>query len=212
MRRMDPRRFRVVTALAIVCALAFTAGAGTPKKKRQENPPKVEESIADLAYIASASDLKLEGVGLVVGLDNTGVDPPPSWYRQKLVDDMRKAGIERANDWLKDPRVSMVVVRMTVPAGASTRDRLDVQVELPPASGTKSLAGGYLLQCRLREVMVLGGVPKEGADAAFAQGPVMIGNAANAEDPKVGRVLGGGRIRKEVPFQLILKENRKSFR
>ncbi|MGE3818244.1 MAG: hypothetical protein AB7I30_02310, partial [Isosphaeraceae bacterium] len=84
MRRSDPWRFRAVTALVAVCSLSLAVGAGSPKKKRSDaDPPKVEESISDLAYIASATDVKLEGVGLVVGLDGTGVDAPPSWYRQK---------------------------------------------------------------------------------------------------------------------------------
>ena len=189
------------------------AGAGGPKKKRVEpDPPKVEEAVGDLTYIQAHAGTKLEGVGLVVGLENTGVDPPPSYYRQKLLDEMKKAGVENANAWLRDPRVSMVIVRMTIPAGVSTTDRLDAEVELPPGSGTKSLAGGRLLECRLREVMVLGGVPKEGPEAATVQGPVMTGSADEPDDLKVGRVLGGGRVRKEVPFQLILNENRKSGR
>ena len=46
----------------------------------------------------------------------------------------------------------MVIVRLMIPIGVNTKDRLDVQVEVPPACGTTSLAGGYLMQTRLREV------------------------------------------------------------
>ena len=213
MWRVDPRRFRGVAALAAITALAMLAGATPPKKKRPEPPPpKVEETIADLAYISTQAEVKLEGVGLLVGLDDTGVDPPPSVNRKKLVDEMQKAGVEKANELLKNPKFAMVLVHMKIPPGVSTTDRLDVDIELPPASGTTSIANGYLLQTRLREVMVLGGVPKEGQDAGFAQGPVMIGNTAKPTDPKVGRVLGGGRVRRDLPYQLILKENRRSFR
>ena len=48
-------------------------------------------------------------------------------------------------------------MRLTIPVGVSPKDRLDVQVEVPPACGTKSLAGGYLLMTRLREVLLAGG-------------------------------------------------------
>jgi hypothetical protein len=198
--------------LAAVSALAL-AGAGLPKVKRAEPPPpKVEETITDLAYINRGTEIKLEGVGLVVGLDNTGVDPPPSWYRQKLVDEMRKANVENPNRLLKDPQVSMVIVRLTLPSGVGPSDRLDAEIELPPACPTKSLQGGYLLSTSLREVMVLGGSPKEGPDAAVAQGPVMIGSLKEPTNVKVGRVLGGARVKKEFPYQLILKESRKGFR
>ena len=103
-------------------ALALV-GAGSPQEEAAEPPPpKVEETVGDLAYIVSSGEIKLEGVGLVVGLDNTGVDPPPSWYREKLVDEMRKAGVENPNEMLEDPRCSMVIVRLTIPTGV-TPDR-----------------------------------------------------------------------------------------
>ena len=46
----------------------------------------------------------------------------------------------------------------------------------------------------------------------LAQGPVMIGTPAKPNDPKVGRVLGGGKVKKDHPFTLVIKENRESFR
>jgi flagellar basal body P-ring protein FlgI len=212
MRRRDLSRARAVAALAAVGTLALiVAGAGPLSKKRSEPPPpKAEETVGDLASVVRRPDTKLEGVGLVVGLDNTGADPPRSSYRDKLIAEMRKDQVDRPNELLKNPKVSMVLVHMTVPAGVSPSDRLDVEVEVPPACGTRSLAGGYLLQTRLREVTVLDDRALNGNEAAFAQGPVMIGSAGRPTDAKVGRVLGGGRVRREVPFRLILKENRQS--
>src|SRR5262249_2942841 len=107
---------------------------------------------------------------------------------------------------------SMVIVRLKVPTGVSTSDRLDVELEVPPACATKSLAGGYLLRCRLKESMVLGGTPREGPEHAWAQGPVMIGTESKPDNPKVGRVRGGAGGKKDPPFPLIIKETRRSFR
>lgn len=212
MRRTELRPGQALAVLAAVTALALV-GAGSARKKRYEPPlPKVEETVSNLASIVSRAETKVEGVGLVVGLENTGSDPPPSWYRQKLLEEMRKAGVENANKMLADPRMSMVIIRATIPTGVGPTDRLDIEVETPPASGTTSLAGGYLLQTRLREVLIAGGTPKEGPEQAIAEGPIMIGTPAQPDNPKVGRALGGARVKKEVPFSLVLKENRRSFR
>ncbi len=39
----------------------------------------------------------------------------------------------------------------------------------------------------------------------------MLGTPAKPNDPKVGRVLGGGRIKKDYPYTLVIKENRESY-
>jgi hypothetical protein len=212
MWRTASRRGWALTGLAWITALALV-GAGSPKKKRSEPPPpKVEETIKDLAWVYSTGEVKLEGVGLVFGLDNTGGDPPPSWYRQKLVDEMRKAQVENPNMILKDKRFSLVIVRAKIPTGTTPNDRIDVELELPPACGTTSLAGGYLLQTRLREILIAEGKPKEGSDYALAQGPVLIGTSADPNNPKVGRVLGAARIKKTLPFTLVINDNRRSIK
>jgi flagellar basal body P-ring protein FlgI len=213
MWRTVPRRPRAHGALVAIAALALVhTGAGPGKKIKEGLPPKVQETVGDIAYVVSRGEMKVEGVGLVVGLDNTGVDPPSTWHRKQLVDEMSKAGVEKAEKLLTNPQVSMVIVRLTIPVGVGPKDRLDVQVEVPPACGTTSLAGGYLLTTRLRELLLAGGSPKESFDVAFAQGPVMIGTPAKPNDPKVGRVLGGGKVKKDHPYTLVVRENRESFR
>ncbi len=211
MRRIDVRRGRALTAVAAVTALALV-GAGTSKKRKESPPPKVEETISNLAYVYSSAETKVEGVGLVVGLDKTGANPPQSYYRQKLLDEMRKAGVEDANRKLSDPNVSMVIVKATIQTGVRPTDRIDVELETPPASGTTSLVNGYLLQCRLRPVLIAGGTVKEDHELAIAEGPVMVGTLAKPGNLKVGRILGGARVKKEVPFTLVIKENRRSVR
>ncbi|WP_165223956.1 flagellar basal body P-ring protein FlgI [Aquisphaera insulae] len=211
MRRFIPGGTRALQALAILLALAQVQ-ADAASKKKEPPPPKVDETVGDLAFVPQAGETKVEGVGLVAGLENTGADPPPSWWRTQLVEEMGKANVEHPNRILANPQFSMVIVRMTIRTGATPEDRFDVELEVPPACGTKSLAGGYLMMTRLREVMVAGGSPRASQDLALAQGPVMIGNDKDSTNPKVGRVLGGGKIKKETPFTLVIMENRRSFR
>jgi flagellar basal body P-ring protein FlgI len=217
MRPMVPRSPWALGALVALAALALVQlGAGdtkNSKKKHDGAPPKVQETVGDLAYVVSKGEMKVEGVGLVVGLDNTGADPPPSWYRKQLVDEMSKAGVEKAEKVLASPQVSMVLVHLTIPVGIDPKDPLDVQVEVPRACATKSLAGGYLISTRLREVMIAPGRgPQESFALASARGPVMLGTPAKPDDPKFGRVLGGGRAKKAYPYTLVIKENRESIR
>ncbi|MFO0891815.1 MAG: flagellar basal body P-ring protein FlgI [Isosphaeraceae bacterium] len=218
MWRLIPGETWVTRTLVILLVLAQAQSspnlmAAAPKKNKATPVVlKRDETVGDLAYVLQGGEIKVEGVGLVAGLENTGADPPPSWWRNQLVDEMSKAGVEHASKLLGNPQFSMVLVRMVIPAGANPQDRLDIEVEVPPACGTTSLAGGYLMATRLREVMIAGGAPRTGADLAIAQGPVMIGNAKDPNNPKAGRVLGGGRVKKESPFTLVIKDKRKSIR
>ena len=56
-------------------------------EKDKEFETKVETPmVGDYAGFANLNLVTLQGVGLVVGLDGTGGDPPPSGYRAILAD------------------------------------------------------------------------------------------------------------------------------
>jgi hypothetical protein len=212
MRRTYSARGAALAALALLTALTLL-GAGDPKKKKAPEPPapKIDENIGTVAVVISG-ELPVEGVGLVVGLANTGSNPPPSTMRTRLLNDMRKARVEHPDQWLDQPGCSMVVVRAVLPNGLTTRDPIDVDIELPPASGTTSLAGGRLLATELAPVMKTAQGDKEGKVFAIAGGPIMTGNLADPKDLKVGRVLGGGRVKTDIPYNLVIKDDRRSAR
>lgn len=212
------RRLCAGHALALGClifaAAALGGSAGPTRKPTTEpkKPLKSEEAIGDIAEISSASEVRIEGVGLVVHLDNTGSDPEPSYYREKLLDEMRKAGVESADKLLASKTTSLVLVSGRIPAGVTKQDRLDVELELTPSSTTTSLAGGWLVATRLTEMLVVKGQAHTGSPLATAGGPVMIGSESKPDDPKVGRVLGGCRVKKDMPYALMIDKNHRSIR
>src|SRR4051794_40015026 len=77
MRRTDSWR---ATALTIAAAALIPVGA---TKKKDVPDPKIEETVASVANIIG-NTIKVEGVGLIVGLDDTGSEPSASWYTKKL--------------------------------------------------------------------------------------------------------------------------------
>jgi len=204
----------VVAVVAMATLAGHEVGAAAPLgKKRSSAPqPKEDETVGDLANVFKGGEIVVEGVGLVAGLENTGGDIPPSWFRTQLVDEMSKAGVEHASEVLQSKRFAPVVVRMRIPTGAAPKDQFDVEVETPPASAAKSLSGGFLMLTRLREHLVAGGTPRTGSDLALAMGPVMTGSAKDLNDLKSGRVLGGGRVKTDYPYKILLGENKRSIR
>jgi flagellar basal body P-ring protein FlgI len=214
MRQTDRRGVSALGTCGAIVALVL-AGAGPldkdKDKKKAEPPLKVEETVGDLADVVSAKEIRVEGVGLVIGLDGTGSDPEPSYYRAQLLNEMRKAGVHDAESkYFKSGTTSLVLVKARIPTGVGPKDPFDVVVELTPASTTKSLAGGFLMRTRLSVQGMVKGEVLQGQEMASAYGPVLIGSAAKPDDPRVGRVLGGGRVKKEVPYTLVIRDNRKS--
>jgi len=220
---MRRQNFRRAAALGLfAAALAPSLGGhvrGDDKKpatakKKETIVLKIDETVGELAKVPPLTEIKVEGVGLVVGLDNTGSNPSPTGWRTKLKERMQKAGLENSEKWLASPTTSLVIVRGKVPAGITTEDVFDVEVELDPASTTTSLAGGQLIMTELFRVEYgsKGEILPQGQLMGRVSGSVMTGSTAKPEDLKSGQILGGGRSKDDLPYILIVNEKRKSAR
>ena len=120
---------------------------------KDDSKPKVEEFgedefetkietplIGEYTNVTGLNSIVLQSVGLVVGLDGTGGDPPPSSSRTLLREDMVRRGVESPNEILRSRDTALVVVRAYLPPmvrdGTRNRkaDTFDVEVRLPANS------------------------------------------------------------------------------
>ncbi len=83
--------------------------------------------VGDYTTFTGLHRVILEGVGLVVGLNGTGGDPPPSTYRETLVDDMRRRNIREWKEIIRSPDTALVVVRAYLPPLIAKGDKFDVR-------------------------------------------------------------------------------------
>ncbi len=149
-------------------------------------------------YISIGGDTvrMVQGVGLVVGLDGTGEDPPATPQRKMLLEEMRRRKVEDPESLLSSPNTALVVVTAYIPPLIRKGDPMDVEIKLPEGSQTTSLRGGRLMPCFLREYTFLGdeGGLKEGREMGISLGPIVV--KGDEEDPSglvVGVIPGGGK-------------------
>src|SRR5712692_3885159 len=153
--RVAAKRSSILGAFLSGILLAGPTGCAhqqTRMQKPDENEKdKTSEvkTIRDVASFANTDSVQVSGVGIVAGLEGTGGDPPPGGYRDMLLNDLRKRGVENAKDVLASPNNAMVLVTARIPAGARKGDSVDVDVIIPPGSKATSLRGGYLKDCPL---------------------------------------------------------------
>ena len=173
---------------------------------------RTNEKIADVAEPLGFGQKTVEGVGLVVGLAGTGSEPRPSAYRSKLETEIKRIPELKAADILGDPlkQNSLVVVRATISAGMTPQDELNIEVLLPPDSETSSLEGGFLVGTWLHEVGIASGGQLDGKQWVYGYGPVLTGSEEEPDNVKTGQILGGGRIKQEVPYILLIGERYRS--
>lgn len=187
-------------------------------EKDKEFETKVETPmVGDYAGFANLNLVTLEGVGLVVGLDGTGGDPPPSSYREILADDMRRRGIDDPETILRSPNTALVIVRAYLPPMIRKGEAFDVEVRVPDGDTTSSLNGGWLLETELSESAIIPGQGvMKGHVLAKAKGPIMVtsgeGKSDNTGLKRRGKVLGGGVSKKDRDLRIQLRSDFRSVR
>ena len=149
----------------LVCgSLLFVAGCAGPAVRSQSpedaEMASIEKQVRLVESVAGPFGMhfvKAESTALVVGLADTGSDPPPSPQRAELMADMQARGVINPNSVLASPSTALVVVRTFLPPAAQRGDTLDLEVIVPPHNDTTSIAGGWLMETRLKEKALLGG-------------------------------------------------------
>lgn len=183
-QRQNRRRFLAfawsVAALAVApgCASTWLRGSKPPLEEWEKDSngkgPEETETVGDLTRPFGVLGQKVESIALVTGLAGTGSDPPPGPQRQLLVDEMQTRNVESPNQLLASPSTSLVLVRAVLPPGVRKGDRVDMEVRVPSRSETTSLRGGWLMQCRLREMENLGGQIRPGHIIALGEGKLLV--------------------------------------
>jgi hypothetical protein len=195
----------------------------SPQVGETRRPPILEETLGDKALIGEGQPMRLRGFGLVIGLGDRGSSDCPSALREYLIEYLQKevldVGRERARPAVSAATIidsldsAVVEVSGLVPPGAVKGTPFDVQVEAVAGTGTRSLEGGLLVLCDLRQFApdAAGRGLIEGRTLARARGPVFINPfAAESELEQVetrrGFVPGGGWTVVPRPFKFMLIE------
>lgn len=189
---------KVAPALLAIALLA--AGCAGPAIRSQS--PEVEallnmeaetKLVGDYTVPWGMNPQLIQRAALVTGLAGTGSDPPPNARRQALLSDMQARGVVEPNKLLASPTTSLVWVHGYLPPGVRKGDRFDVSVEVPADCDTMSLNGGWLMETRLTEMMMLGSRIRDGHVLGMVEGPLLV-------DPvSTGTLDSKSKIRATVP-------------
>ena len=157
--------------------------------------------LQDIATIQGATDNQLEGIGLVVGLDQTG-DTTSTGFTEKLIKNLvTNAGVYIAQDSIRVKNVAVVAVRAILPPFAKPGQHIDVTVG--SIGDAMSLANGILIGCDLRG--------PDGKVYATAEGPLSTGGfgvSANGSSVRmnntlVARIPNGAIVQRAVPVTML---------
>ncbi len=174
--------------------------------------------LSDYISVKGNTLVPLRGVGLVTGLDGTGDDPPPSYQRNQLREEMTRRGIPNPNEVLRSRNTALVLVIAYLPAMVRSGQTFDVRVMLPPNSEATSLEGGHLLETRLTEEQIAGNRLRKGHEYAVASGAIVTAlGASGADDSKSallrrGNIPGGAVSKTARDLEVVLRNDVRSTR
>lgn len=229
-RPIDKQKLEIRTLmlllLALLIGLAASGGCSLwrtdPEKAEQERfdallkAPPPPEFIRQATAAHGLSSARIQSYGIVNNLLGTGTIEPPSIQRDQLLSQMKANNVEDPNRFIDSESTAIVLVETWIPAGARKGDPLDLTIRTsqrpnPNGEQATSLRNGWLMPAPLRYTQVIGGVPRTSDVLADATGPLILrGNHEVGDDPQLwleGRILGGGRVVKENPLDLRIRQD-----
>jgi flagellar basal body P-ring protein FlgI len=205
----------VAVALCLMAALGVscsrTAKPSEPRTPREVDlPDYLKDTVGELARFSGREDIPVAGYGFVTGLDGTGTKVIPPGVRQQILEMMKRNKVEKPEEVLSNPNTAVVTVSGWLPPGIGRGELFDLEVRAIPNTETTSLEGGFLLECDLTRLVSARGVEQRSEPLAIGRGSIFVlPTAPDAEgkkggDPRLGRVLAGGKSLKTRHFRLAL--------
>ena len=217
---------RNIYKILLVAILLFSlAGCNESQKTKKQKKSKeqktqapqeikLDKSIGDLAEVVAFNPIPVRGIGLVVGLQNTGSSEcPPAirdYLRQYILTQVGHQKVVNPDAMINSKDTAVVSVEGLIPAGAITQEAFDVRVKALPNTQTTSLAGGRLYTTELKLIGRVEETIAASKTLAFAAGAVYIDNITpvpNGDlkpDQLSGFVLGGGKVIQNYQILLAL--------
>jgi Flagellar P-ring protein len=212
---------------AVASLLLVLAGCSLPALTQQTPRAQASEevdhydlkTIGDVTVVANPEPVRLGGVGLVTGLEGTGGETAPNYFRSMLEEHLTKQGVTHVKDLISSPNVAVVVVEAQLPSGTRKGDPIDVEVKVAPGCTATSLRGGYLQKCSLFNYEFAKHLNPnyQGSDSMLlghalvsAEGTVLAGlnNSDGDNSFKQGRIWNGGKSKVDQPLGLIMNTDK----
>ena len=151
--------------------------------------------VKEVALLEGAQGIEVRGFGLVFGLNGSGDTQQALYTNKALAGLMTREGLQLDPIQVRTRNVALVRVTASLPPFATPGTRVDVTVS--SVGDARSLRGGVLELAPLRDanntmfVMAGGSLAVGGFSASGA------GSSVTKNHPTVGRISGGGIIRRE---------------
>jgi flagellar basal body P-ring protein FlgI len=204
----------LVCAAAAVLVLGLSCSRPKPPEARipreVQVPGYLKDTIGEIARFAGREGVPVQGYGFVTSLDGTGTKVMPPGIRQQILEMMRRHKVDQPEEVLASADNAVVMVMGVLPPGIGKGEPFDLEVRAVPTTETTSLEGGFLLECDLAQVVAERGVAGRTDILAMGRGSIFVSpfggdeKSKAAADPRIGRVLAGGRALKTRQFRLIL--------
>jgi flagellar P-ring protein precursor FlgI len=197
-----PSKFKRLASYVLLMVTLASTGLGSWLYPTLVTIPAYATSwvkLKDISRLKEVRTNQVTGYGIVVGLNGTGDSSIATRTAQYNLLNNLGTRLNNPSD-ISGSNAAQVLVTATIPAFASTGDKLDVT--LSSIGKVKSLEGGILISTQL--------LAPNGEVIAVAQGPVSIGatsveaagSSVRTGITTVGRIPQGATIERDVTAQL----------
>ena len=199
---------KTVFTILFLGLCSFFTGCGAVTGTANKAQIDSDATLGSIAEFVSPHSVKVEGVGLVCGLDGKGsAECPPAirrYLKQYIISELPDGTPLDPDSFIDSLNTAVVLIEGVMPVDDSSEPYFDLKVTAYRGTQTRSLENGSLYKSELK---IKGSFGINTGILAYAEGPVFTDKITNiAPDKRIGYVLGGGKVNTKYVIGLILNK------